>query len=717
MPRLGLALSGGGLRATLFHLGVVRFLRDADLLGQVTHIVSVSGGSILGAHLALNWGRYTGSEADFEGAASKILDFVQSDARNQIARRIPFLLPLRYLRLLALRGTSRTVTPTGLLEKLYAKSLYGDARVHQLPETPELHLLTTNMSEGGLCSFTREGLIMQHRKSGRTKVEILPARLTSIALAVTASSAFPGFFPPALITADDLGLSAGEFPPQTFTDGGVYDNLGVRVFDLLDNIDPSLDETLVSDVGKPFSIVRTHSLGMIGRAMRASDILWDRVGQLEQQKFQDDSRFMFVAALDRVDLRDDPTALHPVIQSEVANIRTDLDRFSPLEITALVGHGYCVARKQCRSRPDLYGSNLPTTPPWDPMKAPDEPVSQPVLTDPSGKDQSRNATPPVTALVTRQAHQLRRSAGRRVWTTLLDLRDWPTYVYIPLLFLLLVVLPVQVYRYRRQANTDAMIVHAITHGSPDFRKILEIVQSSTTPSWTPLPVLDVPQASPEGDFHGFEFVSDTSIVDLRDWRSKTRDVAHYYRRVRILKRANDDRMVIQYPRLPFDQIDFHASPEKLRPVVRRVPPDAKERKTTWELEFDLSGVRLGSDIDIEIEATIHDFEARKGERENWLRYSPPATTQLASVWVLFPESRPYKNYRLIRYAKTDPSKFEEIKTQYTIDHPYGSIIAWSFVNAEVGYVYECECKPSPNPLCKCMGAGCPSRLRGFVIRE
>ena len=196
MPRLGLALSGGGLRATLFHLGVVRFLRDAGVLGEVTHIVSVSGGSILGAHLALNWGRYNGSEADFDGAASKIVDFVQSDARNRIARRIPFLLPFRHLRQVAFRGTSRAVTPTGLLERMYAKQLYGDARVHQLPETPELHLLTTNMSEGGLCSFTRAGLIMQHRTSGGTKVEILPARLTPVALAVTASSAFPGFFPP-----------------------------------------------------------------------------------------------------------------------------------------------------------------------------------------------------------------------------------------------------------------------------------------------------------------------------------------------------------------------------------------------------------------------------------------------------------------------------------------------------------------------------------------
>ena len=237
-------------------------------------------------------------------------------------------------------------------------------------------------------------------------------------------------------------------------------------------------------------------------------------------------------------------------------IRTDIDRFSPLEITALVQHGYCVARKQCRTRPDLYGSNLPTAPPWDPMKGSDETVSQHAIKAPSQEDLSRDDSPPVTALVTRQAQQLRESAGRRVWSTLLDLRDWPTYVYIPLLVLLLGVLPVQMYRFRRQANTNAMIVNAITHGSPDFRKILDIVQHSTTPAWTPLPVQKVSQASPKQDYRGFDFVSDTAIVDLRDWRSQSRDVAHYYRRVRIRKRANEDRVVIQYPRLPSTRLTF-----------------------------------------------------------------------------------------------------------------------------------------------------------------
>jgi len=52
MKKLGLALSGGGFRASLYHLGLLRFLRDAGILSQVTHITSVSGGSVTAAHLA-----------------------------------------------------------------------------------------------------------------------------------------------------------------------------------------------------------------------------------------------------------------------------------------------------------------------------------------------------------------------------------------------------------------------------------------------------------------------------------------------------------------------------------------------------------------------------------------------------------------------------------------------------------------------------------------
>ena len=80
--RIGLALSGGGFRACLYHLGLVRFLRDGGILPHITHITAVSGGSIFAAHLVLNWDRYTGSTEEFDKAASQLLDFVRppSDA-------------------------------------------------------------------------------------------------------------------------------------------------------------------------------------------------------------------------------------------------------------------------------------------------------------------------------------------------------------------------------------------------------------------------------------------------------------------------------------------------------------------------------------------------------------------------------------------------------------------------------------------------------------
>lgn len=47
--KIGLALSGGGFRASLFHIGVLAKLAEADLLRKVEVISCVSGGSILGA--------------------------------------------------------------------------------------------------------------------------------------------------------------------------------------------------------------------------------------------------------------------------------------------------------------------------------------------------------------------------------------------------------------------------------------------------------------------------------------------------------------------------------------------------------------------------------------------------------------------------------------------------------------------------------------------
>ena len=58
MNRYGLALSGGGFLASLYHFGVIRYLRDAGIIQNVNQITSVSGGSVVAAHMVLNWDRH-----------------------------------------------------------------------------------------------------------------------------------------------------------------------------------------------------------------------------------------------------------------------------------------------------------------------------------------------------------------------------------------------------------------------------------------------------------------------------------------------------------------------------------------------------------------------------------------------------------------------------------------------------------------------------------
>jgi len=76
-----------------YHIGVIRYLRDAGIIQNVSQITSVSGGSVLAAHLVLNWDRYCGSDDEFQQVSGELIRFLQMDVRNRIVRRFP---PLRW---------------------------------------------------------------------------------------------------------------------------------------------------------------------------------------------------------------------------------------------------------------------------------------------------------------------------------------------------------------------------------------------------------------------------------------------------------------------------------------------------------------------------------------------------------------------------------------------------------------------------------------------
>ena len=79
--RIGIAISGGGHRATLYSLGGLAYLADAGLNKSVVAIASVSGGSITNGYLALlehscgkPYNKMTGAE--FAAAANRLLTCV-----------------------------------------------------------------------------------------------------------------------------------------------------------------------------------------------------------------------------------------------------------------------------------------------------------------------------------------------------------------------------------------------------------------------------------------------------------------------------------------------------------------------------------------------------------------------------------------------------------------------------------------------------------------
>src|SRR5205814_10603058 len=81
---VGLSLSGGGFRATLFHLGAIRRLNEFGILPKLTSLSSVSGGSILSGFLASRLATpLTAGVVDFQKSLSDpVRQFCSHDIRK-----------------------------------------------------------------------------------------------------------------------------------------------------------------------------------------------------------------------------------------------------------------------------------------------------------------------------------------------------------------------------------------------------------------------------------------------------------------------------------------------------------------------------------------------------------------------------------------------------------------------------------------------------------
>jgi predicted acylesterase/phospholipase RssA len=692
--KIGLALSGGGFRAIAYHLGLVRFLHDADILSQVTDITAVSGGSVIAAHLVLNWDRYNGSAKEFDEAAKELLTLVRLDVRNRIVRRFGLALALRGPRRL-LGLSNRRLTLTGLLEQHYEQFLYGDTSLFQLPESPRLHLLATSVSEGRLSSFQREGLWMICREtSDAIRFDDFHISLATVPMAVTASSAFPGFFPPMELTGADVGARSGDFGRQAFTDGGVFDNLGVRMFRFLamssEAEQPPWDGVLVSDVGKRLQVQNdVHISGMVRTAMRASDILMDRVWQLETEKFKDAPGFVFARITDIVDPEDDPTALHPEIQRQLPAIRTDMDRFSDVEISSLIRQGYCVGRKTCRARPEVFGANLPQNPPWDPVI----PATSRTTVAAEPNDGARNRYQPTK--VTQEARSLFASSARRIWSTLFDYRDWVSYVYVPIILPILFLSPYLIVKSYERSHRVNKIIESLAQGGRDLEQMSRLLEGPVEP-WVGTHAEEL-ATDEKADLSGYLILQDLRILDLRNWNivqggDNSASSVFGYRRLKVQKipgiQPSEPFRISVMALSPQTQVRFPVQQLQPRLYSRVLDSATTAKQIHWEVGADFAKVPAGNWVDLIYEQLSPGLFLRDGVGSTTLTFETEAETVELTRWLLMPRGTEYRAYKLIRYATGKPETAEnvDVATEYLADD--FTILAFKLLALKAGYTYE-----------------------------
>lgn len=360
--RIVLSLSGGGFRATLFHLGVVLYLAEKKLLSRVERIVGISGGSVLAGHLCTNWQSYL-ADSTRPGCVKQLLQFCAMDVRGRVVRRAPLYWLVRQTLDTFGRGASSHLDVlkysalTHLLMTYYDRLYQGKTLGSLAPSAPKTYFVSTSLRTGLPAYFALNEFRLLDKTDGARHVR---SSELPVALAVCASSAFPLLFPPLLINAEVLRCSNADFPGSDFlTDGGVYDNLGIRlVHECLEQWDLNDDcLVLISNAEAYFDSPddARQVTPLLERTFRSSDIAannvtklaWDVVGLADSGsriRSKEHNLSVPVLHLNISEEFDADSYLSPEEQRALRHVRTDLDCFSQGEMHALIYHGYRVAQ-------------------------------------------------------------------------------------------------------------------------------------------------------------------------------------------------------------------------------------------------------------------------------------------------------------------------------------------------------------------------------------
>ena len=319
--KVGLALSGGGFRASFYHIGVLARLAELNLLRHVEYLSCVSGGSIVGAHFYLEVRNLLQKKTDADITQQDYIDIVlrlekdfyegvRTNIRTQIAAEW-----LTNLKMIFCPGYSRTMRAGELYEtRIYSKVADGlgdrprwlnelkiepkgestgfspkDNNWRRSAKVPILVLNATTLNTGHNWQFTATwmgeppgGIDTEVDANYRLRrmyyhPDAPPGhRRIRLGHAVAASACVPGLFEPlALLDLYERRPSAenGKLRPVVrLVDGGVHDNQGVGAL-----LEQGCSVLLVSDASGQMAEQDFPGNGLLGVPLRANSVLQSRV--------------------------------------------------------------------------------------------------------------------------------------------------------------------------------------------------------------------------------------------------------------------------------------------------------------------------------------------------------------------------------------------------------------------------------------------------------
>lgn len=348
--KIGITLSGGGVRALIFHLGVLKRLADENLLEEISQISTVSGGSLCTGLI------YRINKYNWPSSNEYLVDILPKIKETLINKN----LQLRLILLSLFQG--KLVRPRGNLLAFALRKIWGiKGTFGDLKDKPIWWINATCYETGKNWIFGKE--YIGDYKYTKTKT----TNKYKLSTALAASAAFPGLIGPVVFRP-----KWGNRGKVHLWDGGVYDNLGTEVFyKPYKGIVKNIDMLIVSDAG---SLFQSQKRCFFKSPLRLIDITTSQIRGLRSRilvsyfkrkknsgcYFQIGNTMIDILKAARVPI---PSNLEKKMLgkdsvSKIANYSTNLKKVKEIDFKRIMRHGYEVADATLHG---YLGFNLLTT--------------------------------------------------------------------------------------------------------------------------------------------------------------------------------------------------------------------------------------------------------------------------------------------------------------------------------------------------------------------